>query len=470
MKRGKYLVIILMLVSAACKKIPSQQINDYQPAITTVGIPNGDAVTKEIGAAGGSISSADGNIDVIIPAGAVNVNTPFSIQPITNNCPGGLNAYRLLPSGITFPNPVIISFKYTGEETDGSLPELLGIAFQDKSGIWYRIPSANIDTVAKTISVKAKHFTDWSKLSRLAITPRGNLSVKIKKSLTLTVTGAPDAGTALKPDNPTPGDEDLPPLPLPTPFNAEWFVNKVKGGDGVIGTILNGNATTTTYTAPEKVPSPSVVSAQAQLTGFTWKAKIMGQEMVFNKVVLPKRIKINGEEKKFAVTLRYIKDTCVGIPGLRYVDSVSMIIHVSPDAKPDSVVFATDIENHAPGSLPNPFLYKGCFLHEFIPETYGTINFTSAKGRVFRESLGSGAYNDMVEVDMANDNTAAPRWRITNSCNPGGPLTYIRGGDFNGSPIKYPDGVLKFYFPLTQSTTQTHQSYHPYISYTVQPL
>ncbi|MFT3748096.1 MAG: hypothetical protein QM768_07250 [Agriterribacter sp.] len=299
MKRGIYLFTILMLVSAACKKNPSQQINNDLPAITPVGTPDGDAVTKEIGAAGGSISSADRKIDVTIPPGAVNVNTPFSIQPITNNCPGGLNAYRLLPSGITFPNPVTISFKYTDEETDGSLSELLGIAFQDGSGIWYRIPSANIDTVAKTISVKAKHFTDWSKLSRLAITPGGNLSVKIKKSLALTVTGAPDAGTALKPDNPTPGDEDLPPLPLPTPFNAEWSVNKVKGGNGAVGTILNGNATITTYTAPEKVPSPSVVSAQAQLTGFTWKAKIMGQEIVFNKVVLPKRIKITGEEKKF---------------------------------------------------------------------------------------------------------------------------------------------------------------------------
>jgi hypothetical protein len=77
------------------------------------GTPAGIATTKVIGAAGGTITSADGGITFTIPAGAVSANTPFPIQPITSSMPTNLELnYRLLPEGTHFAQPVTITFHY----------------------------------------------------------------------------------------------------------------------------------------------------------------------------------------------------------------------------------------------------------------------------------------------------------------------------------------------------------------------
>jgi hypothetical protein len=49
-----------------------------------VGTPNGAAVTKTIGAAGGELASSDGRLTVQVPAGALSAETSLSIQPVTS--------------------------------------------------------------------------------------------------------------------------------------------------------------------------------------------------------------------------------------------------------------------------------------------------------------------------------------------------------------------------------------------------
>src|SRR5438045_1326293 len=64
--------------------------SDTSAAITAIGTPIGSPVTKIIGAAGGTIISADGRAELNIPAGALSSDLAISIQPITNECPNGV--------------------------------------------------------------------------------------------------------------------------------------------------------------------------------------------------------------------------------------------------------------------------------------------------------------------------------------------------------------------------------------------
>ena len=84
---------ICIAINVGCKKDSSgtNPIESDKPLVTLVGTPTGPAVTASIDASGGKLSSADGMLQLIVPAGAVSVATTFSIQPITNHCPGDLD-------------------------------------------------------------------------------------------------------------------------------------------------------------------------------------------------------------------------------------------------------------------------------------------------------------------------------------------------------------------------------------------
>jgi hypothetical protein len=232
------LFIFLALISCHDEaETPDDSISG-EPAVTEIGIPIDNAVTAQIGSSGGSLSSKDGKLTITVPTNAVNANTTFSIQPIISFCPGGTAAFRLLPEGLTFSTPVTLTFHYTAEEMEGTSPEFLGIAYQGTDKIWYRLPAAVVDASAKTVSVPVKHFTDWAVLDRLTIEPHepAILEVKAGETITLYLDGAEDlpplpSGPAPT-NNPSPDEDELPPLPPRIPFVARWSVNGV----------LNGNA------------------------------------------------------------------------------------------------------------------------------------------------------------------------------------------------------------------------------------
>ncbi len=130
---------------------------------TAVGVPSGSPVSATIGAAGGSLSSTDGRISVTIPAGALASNTVIGIQPITNMALGRIGAgYRLTPTGQTFLTPVTSEFTYADLDVTGTAVEALGAAFQTPAGYWQWAGESIVDTGAKSVSVTASHFSDWS--------------------------------------------------------------------------------------------------------------------------------------------------------------------------------------------------------------------------------------------------------------------------------------------------------------------
>jgi hypothetical protein len=137
----KILVVIHLLTSLfafAQNEVAEDTI--ARPAITEAGKPDGTRNEMKIGKDGGTITSSDGQMVLVIPEGAVSKKTTFSIQPITNMVPNGNGqAYRLEPSGIQFQKPVKLIFHYTPEESADSAQLLMGIAMQDNTGQWFSL-------------------------------------------------------------------------------------------------------------------------------------------------------------------------------------------------------------------------------------------------------------------------------------------------------------------------------------------
>ena len=238
------------------------------PAMTSTGTATGPSVSQSIDPAGGSITSADKRLTVTIPPGALAASTTLTIQPITNQSPGGLStAYRLGPEGLTFLTPVAISFQYSSADLAGTVPDALMIAFQDAQGYWEAQSSATLDTTHQTLTVQSSHFSDWSMLAGGQLLP-AEATVETGQTVTLTFVECQAVQDGLV--------ASLMAACTPEPANV-WFVNGLQGGNSSVGTVTwpGGISATGTYTAPGSVPAnnPVAVSTTAFLPALLKAAK-----------------------------------------------------------------------------------------------------------------------------------------------------------------------------------------------------
>lgn len=261
---SKYCSIILavLVMLSSCKKdnVPSPD-PDSNPLpgkelVTPVGQPEGDGESMQIGAGGGIFTAMNGAVRIAIPAGALAGNTQVSVLRVSNmNTAGFGAAWRITPH-VTFLKPVELTFTYDDTEISNTLPEAIGVAFQDENGIW-RGMGGHIDTDKKTITVSTTHFSDWSLFKAFEIIPAMGV-VTPGKSITLTVT------------NHTLDDE----LEIPMPGKTKPLSI---GRDAVASLIrewkLNGagslkpSGRTATYTAPNSIPAVNPVAVSVLLKG-----------------------------------------------------------------------------------------------------------------------------------------------------------------------------------------------------------
>jgi hypothetical protein len=128
---------VCLLLTLSCKKDNKEEQNSEQDFKTAVGKPIGTKVSRTVDGTGAQISSDDGVLTVIIPAGALATSTEISIQTIENKAPNALgNAYRLLPSGIQFQKNIQLSWKTDGPAVKGYPVNALLVARQKPSGVW----------------------------------------------------------------------------------------------------------------------------------------------------------------------------------------------------------------------------------------------------------------------------------------------------------------------------------------------
>ncbi|MCB1900610.1 hypothetical protein [Cognatazoarcus halotolerans] len=234
------------------------------PGATAVGQSLGEASSTVIGAAGGSLASPDGRLSIQIPAGALTTDTTVSIEPISDMTrQGNGTAYRLSPHGENFALPVTLSFHYGAADVAGSSADQLMPLYQRADGIWQVAGTPTLDPQAGTVSVQTAHFSDWSLIARLLLSPP-EAGVKVGESLRLRV---------LECVAPLVDDVDVHVLlPGCRPIDDDdymlyggdgWSVNGIKWGNGSVGLIDLVNAVSNTdleYLAPDVKPDPAVVA------------------------------------------------------------------------------------------------------------------------------------------------------------------------------------------------------------------
>ncbi|WP_350245378.1 hypothetical protein [Deinococcus sonorensis] len=234
------------------------------PVPAPIGTPTGTGVQATIGAAGGTLTTADGSVRIDIPAGALSGDQTVGLQPITRTAPGGTGqAYRLSPEGLTFARPVRLTFSYTDQDVSGSAPEVLSLGFQDVRGVWQYHRAPTRDVAAKTVSVETTHFSDWSLLEGIQLKPL-SAEVEVGGSLDLQLI------TCLHPDGETEGPIPSSSCgPAAAAFTAHsWAANGAVGGNSTAGTVAetgNGQGTAR-YTAPMKPPGKNPVAVSVRVS------------------------------------------------------------------------------------------------------------------------------------------------------------------------------------------------------------
>ncbi|MBN1208114.1 MAG: hypothetical protein JXB05_24840 [Myxococcaceae bacterium] len=269
--RHHWIIGVAALAWVACSSDPQPDPPQIEPKATQVGTPIGLPETRVIGAAGGSLSSADGKLTLEIPAGALTQDETVGIQEITNEAHGKVGkAFRLTPEGVQFASPVTLRYHYSDEEVKGTVPALLSVAYQDQAGFWHVYKEAALDPVGKTVSVETRHFSDWSPVTGAQLLPH-TASVHVSKTVDLRVVqcevvNEEDDGSeavitsilALCESSPL------------TSLNAKnWSVNGVSGGDNSVGTLQSNaqaSAGLAVYSAPAQPPSANPVSVSVEYT------------------------------------------------------------------------------------------------------------------------------------------------------------------------------------------------------------
>ncbi len=271
MSKTKLFFLTTIILSAtiiffSCKKKKDDPIPVPVGIPTAVGTLVGFSNSLSIDASGGTITSVDGRLEIIIPANALSAATNISIQPITNQTPAGAGvAYRLTPDGQQFSQPVTLRFHYDTTDVLGTDIHALGIAFQKSDNIWYSFIHKQLDSSAGTLSISTTHFTDWSLYKDIEILPfRQSIPVNTNLSLKVMRVDTTDAS------------DDLMALGVQREYEDRsrltWTANGVKGGffsDGFV--YPPDNSISTIYTSPGDVTAisenPVLVTAEVSIPG-----------------------------------------------------------------------------------------------------------------------------------------------------------------------------------------------------------
>lgn len=248
-------VLVVSLACAGCAADLKKTV-----AVTAVGEPTGAAATAMIGANGGTLRSADGKLELIVPSGALAADTALTVTPITVTAPGGVQAWRLGPEGTTFSKPASVKVSFTDADVGGSSSSALRIAFQDSQRRWQAIKASTIDS--SSITVSTTHLSDWSMLLGWQLRPP-SANVMPKQTVALSVRFC----------NSVPLDTELELVSLVAecqddeglaPILGAWAVNGVTNGSSELGTVAPGSPTAS-YTAPNAAPSNPTVAVSVEL-------------------------------------------------------------------------------------------------------------------------------------------------------------------------------------------------------------
>jgi hypothetical protein len=279
------------------------------------GIPAGTPVTAQIGSAGGTLQTPDGDFSMVIPAGALSKTTSITVSPLLNTAPNGFGlSYHIEPAALKLAQPARITLRVSEAELENLPADWVGVGVRNRSGAWFGDTRSTVELSAASVAaspsrtsavgaqssrdrvVSVTHVEssdgDWVEYTLFAfwqITPP-EASVEVGGSTIIRVLAClreDETGSS--------GNEDLLaglPICKPSIRQGTWRVNGIVAGNssvGVVHTDPGSNGSEVLYIAPNTIPSANPVSVVASMY---WPRRNVTK--VFNNP--PVKITIVGKE------------------------------------------------------------------------------------------------------------------------------------------------------------------------------
>lgn len=252
----------------------------------------GTGKSGTVGAAGGTVQSADGTLILTVPAGAFQGDVTVNLQASENPIDADNPAFAVdVPRD--FAKPLTLSFAFTPDEAPDAAN--LGVALWQTDGSWVA-PPATVDGAKRTVSVviqpepsaalrranvsvrvvvhPAKFLSAFiaPKSSSVAVggTVKLTAFARIQKEYTTTDTTCTPSPCPSVPTVPG-AEEDLAPLPIPREtkpflnekdgFQREWTIT-----EGYGSLVVEKPGVGASYQAPDSVPSvnPAIITFTSQ--------------------------------------------------------------------------------------------------------------------------------------------------------------------------------------------------------------
>lgn len=316
MKNIWIIATLSVLLSGCKKRHQAEPPTSYIPKKRELGKPlaGRQAALKQIGAEGGILSSDDGNLHIEIPAGALTAPTIISVQAIENTLEGSPGpAYRLLPEGIRFQLPVRIRFSFADLNMDGGAADALRLAYQDSKGYFHVPDVSDIDEQNYSISVRSRHFSDWTIFQCYQISGPANMPLSSMAELRVHsyVPLAPLTGSENR--DPVLGDYILADIDDPILSTAQWTLE----GKGALEPFDRGCF----YLSPEVISAPNPVTVSAALRGKFYGSSKPGIQILFlsKEIILYQqeyfKLVTEGTSQQLKQPACYLQDGALYITG-----------------------------------------------------------------------------------------------------------------------------------------------------------
>src|SRR5262245_4978001 len=118
-------------------------------------------VTAIVGQGGGQAASTGGTARLVVPAGAVNADVPFTLQQVDPPGPGAVGpVFEIGPAGTMFKTPATLTFRYRQSDIGNADPFSLRVATYVR-GAWQPQPST-VATGSSTVSAQITHLSPWA--------------------------------------------------------------------------------------------------------------------------------------------------------------------------------------------------------------------------------------------------------------------------------------------------------------------
>ncbi len=361
-------LIALLVAAAGCDGYDGPELVRLR---TDPGVAVGEVAQATIGADGGTLRSADGGLELEVPAGALAADTELSVTAITLPASNAVSAYRLEPDGTTFATPVTLTWR---AEDVGTGLWSLGVARREDAGTWrYELDEVK-DEAADTVAIAVSHFSDYSLLRGYQLQPADSwvdpgeaLPMQIVACAELEVleqiNGHPVPASTEKP--PSPYAYQCAPVYFPDASATGWQVDGIPGGNRVHGTIDADGAFYSTYVAPDTTPDPDTVAVSVTFRygGVDRKGKALEDLLVARVTVFGDR----DYDGDFTIDAHGLPLPWTGT-GLATWEWVGNEYFVSGQIQPDQTVFTMDGTTCTLEDPVQPFTFDAGTIRDDDPD------------------------------------------------------------------------------------------------------